>query len=404
MRRRRSYLLWSAAGAVLGMQAAGAMAQTVQLSIVASAPSNGTGTWSVYAATDSGTDNIGLATFAIDVIGSGGVTVTGSYEDAPIGTVTSGAFKGDRSGFTEFPSNGQGGGAVTFSGSVSPPVPGNGIAITAGQNVAYGSAHSAANDLEVLQGFGKFAQIIPTEGVTWSFPALLADGTYSATGSGGVLTVQPDLSIGAGLQTLNEVSGGKWVGPGNISYDNTVNGTVRVTLPPTIMPTSVIGSTPIGTSLGPELVETGGEPYNFLTLTESSPVVTGNFQFTGFHEGDAIDVLLKFASTTGGDPAPGDLANIIAYINGNDGTEGIIASAVPASLSKLYPGYDVLYSTTAPAGDPYFDFDFSRFGDPSIPTGSLGVIGVGLVPEPSRIGLLALGGLALVRRPRKKRF
>jgi hypothetical protein len=397
MRRKQSYLLWSAAGAVLGMGAVSAMAQTVQLSIVAA-----NGSWSAYAAADSGSDNIGLATFAIDVVGSGGATVTTSYNDAPVGAVTSGSFKNDPSGFSEFPSNGVGGSA-NHGTSLSPGTPGNGIAITGGQNVTYGNSHSAANDLEIIQGFGKSAQSTSTEGTTWAFPALLADGTY--TGSG-ILTVQPDLSIGAGVQTLSEVSAGKWVGPGNISTDTTFAGTVTVgvtttTPPPTLF--NLEASAGVGTSLGHELVETGSEPYNLLTLTESSPVVNGNFQFTGFHQGDAIDVLLKLGSTAGGDPAPGDLANIIAYINGNDGSEGTIASAVPAGLAALYPGYDLLLTTTAPAGDPFADFNFSGFGDTSIPTGSLGISAVGLVPEPASLSLLALGGIGLISRRRAKK-
>jgi len=326
MRRKQSYLLWSAAGAVLGMGAVSAMAQTVQLSITAA-----NGSWSAYAAADSGSDNIGLATFAIDVVGSGGATVTGSFNDTPVGSVTSGSFKGDPSGFSEFPSNGVGGSANAGTPS-SPGTPGNGIAITGGQNVTYGNAHSAANDLEIIQGFGKSAQSTATEGTTWAFPALLASGTY--TGSG-ILTVQPDLSIGAGVQTLSEVSAGKWVGPGNISTDTTFAGTVTVGVTATATLFNLEASAGVGTSLGHELVETGSEPYNLLTLTESSPVVNGNFQFTGFHQGDAIDVLLKLGSTAGGDPAPGDLANIIAYINGNDGSEGTIASAVPAGLAVI---------------------------------------------------------------------
>jgi hypothetical protein len=403
MRRKQSYLLWSAAGAVLGMGAVSAMAQTVQLSIVATPANGGVGTWSAYATADSGTDNIGLATFALDVIGSGGATVTGSYNDAPTGSVTSGSFKGDPSGFSEFPSNGQGGSANHGSAS-SPGTPGNGIAITAGQNITYGSTHSAPNDLEMVQGFGKSAQSTATQGVTWAFPALLADGTYSVTGANGLLTVSADLSVGAGVQTLNEVSAGKWVGPGNISTDTTFAGTVHISNGVTATTAfNLEASAPVGTSLGPELVETGSEPYNLLTLTESSPVVTGNFQFTGFHQGDAIDVLLKLGSTAGGDPAPGDLANIIAYINGNDGTEGTIASAVPAGLAALYPGYDLLLTTTAPAGDPYADFDFSGFGDTSIPTGSLGISAVGLVPEPASLSLLALGGIGLISRRRAKK-
>ena len=395
MRRKRSYLMWSAAGAVLGMSAVGAMAQTVTLSITADATSASSGTWSVYAGIDSGTDNAGLATFAIDVIGSDGVKVTASYDAAPRGTFQNGGMT-SQAGFIDFPSNGLGGGSyLTTAGA--PGIPGNGIAITAAQNIAYGDAYQADLDEEVIQGFGKTSG--SKDGLTWSYPAEIAQGTYS--GSSGMLSVSPDWSIGQGIQSLEPVSDGKWVGPGNIVTDVVISSGGTGNPPPP--PPPVIGTSPIGASLGPELVETGGEPYNFLTLTESSPVVTGNFQYTGFKQGDIVDILLKFGSTLGGgDPAPADLANIIAYINSDVGAEGTIASAIPAILDALYPGYDLLLSYPAGANDPYLGFDFSGFGDTSIPTGSLGILGVGLVPEPSSVCLLALGAIGLMRRRRNE--
>jgi hypothetical protein len=222
LRRRNRHLLWSAAGVLIGLGAPAAFAQTVQLSIAYSPTSGDGGYWCAYAACDSGTDNIGLASFAIDVIGLRGVVVTGSYNDTPVEYTGAYDF-----GFKEFPSNGVGG-VDNQGGSISTTEPGNGIAITGGQNVAYGNSHIAADDLEVIQGFGKFAGSFDFE--KWSFPALLADGTYS--GSRVALWITPDLSAGLGIQTLNQVSGGQWVGPGNISTDTVISGSVVVVAVP----------------------------------------------------------------------------------------------------------------------------------------------------------------------------
>ncbi|HUB25133.1 MAG TPA: PEP-CTERM sorting domain-containing protein [Tepidisphaeraceae bacterium] len=225
MRRKRACLIWSAAGAVLGIGAVGAMAQTAALSITANATSASGGTWSAYVALDSGTDNVGLAAFSIDVIGSDGLKVTGSYDEAPVGVNA----EGNKDGFQEFPSNGNPLPGQTGNTMGLPTTPGDGIAIDGGQNVVYAPANSNIGDNEIIQGFGQgeLTTPIPEQpGITWGFPALLADGTYS--GSSGVLTVQGDLSIGAGLFSLNIVSDGKWVGPGNVSTDRVISGSVVI--------------------------------------------------------------------------------------------------------------------------------------------------------------------------------
>jgi hypothetical protein len=223
VRRKQSYLIWTATGALLGLAGANAPAQTAVLSIHAS-----NGDWTAYAALDSGTDNIGLADFCIDVVGTDGVNVTGSYFVAPLQEPPRIIpFPPQTLGFIGF--NGEGGNSGE-SGS-SGAVPGNGIAITGGQNILYGTEHSAAMDLDIIQGFGKTAG--SQDGVTWGFPAEIADGTYS--GNSGFLTVTPDLSTGAGLQSLDVVSGGRWVGPGNISTDTTFSGSVAIVPEPSAL-------------------------------------------------------------------------------------------------------------------------------------------------------------------------
>jgi len=196
MKRKHTYLILTAAGAAFGVGSAVThAAPIVQLSITAT-----DGYWTAYAQTDSGTDNIGLATFSIDVVGSGGAAVTASYDEAPISTNGMGGTTG---GFDQSPSNGVGGG--------SPPdgAPGNGIAIDAAQTVSPLPGG-------VIQGFGKGAA------------GELAEGTYSDTGADGMLSVNPDLSIGLGIQSLDIVSDGKWVGPSNIVFDTVIPGAITV--------------------------------------------------------------------------------------------------------------------------------------------------------------------------------
>ncbi|HUB25227.1 MAG TPA: hypothetical protein VL992_07335 [Tepidisphaeraceae bacterium] len=156
----------------------GTLAPTVTLTISAS-----NGQWTAYAQTDSGSDNIGLASAAFDVVGSGGLSVTSSQVDLPVNETTG-------AGFEDFVSNGV-----------------NGIGMTAIQEFTNATAE---------QGVGKGA------------PVEIATGTYSGDGA---LTVQPDYQIGQGFQTLNIVSGGAWEAAGvdsNISFDKVISGSTAV--------------------------------------------------------------------------------------------------------------------------------------------------------------------------------
>lgn len=219
-----------------------------------------------------------------------------------------------------------------------------------------------------------------------------------------MLTAQADPTALAGFQTLDIVSNGVWFGPGNTGNAATIPG-VSGSVVSTAPAFQLFGTAAVGSSLGPEAVETGHEPYNLFTDTESPPVDSGYLQFTGFAAGDTVDLLLKFGLTNGsGDPATGQtLSDIINYINSNDGTEGTIASAVPAGLAAEYPGYDLLISAPAPVGDPFADLDFAGFSSDGIAGGTLGVAGLALVPEPASVSLLVLGGLGLMSRRRNRK-
>ena len=201
---------------------------TATLSISASG-----GNWTAYAQTDNGSDNIGLASFDIDVIGSGGLAVTGSEEAAP---------ENGSGGFNTFTSNGA-----------------DGMGIAASQPTVNSPS-------EVAQGIGKEnSSAAPvTLGLTWSTPVILATGTYS--GSAGTLTVQQDTT--ACVQRLDIVSNGLWVGPSNITTDVVTNGSV------TIGPTAtqlVFASQPASTTAGDTIPS-----FTVDIETQSGQVLTSN--------------------------------------------------------------------------------------------------------------------------------
>jgi len=116
------------------------------------------GNWSVYAtitdttSTHSGYEVLGIASFNLNVTGSGGVTVTSSTNVSPTATNT---------GFYLFSSNGT-----------------NGQEVQASQNTITGAG--------LLLGMGLSSG--SSGSLTWSNPVLLATGTY--TGSVGSLTAE----------------------------------------------------------------------------------------------------------------------------------------------------------------------------------------------------------------------
>jgi hypothetical protein len=175
---------------------------TVTLAIAAS-----DGNWTAYASDQLG-NNAGLDSFDLNVIGSDGLSVISSFNDAPTGS----AEIDDRftqAGFSEFASNGNG---DTGDG-------GNGENITAGQNTL-GTVGG------VIQTFGQASG--STYGLTWTQTSMgvdIASGTYS--GNSGILTASEDSADGE-FQTLNIVSNGMWVGPSNTSFDTVVPGSVTL--------------------------------------------------------------------------------------------------------------------------------------------------------------------------------
>jgi hypothetical protein len=165
----------------------------VNLSIDASFPIDGIGTWTVYAAV-SGSDNVGLASFSLDVIGQSGVTITSSVNRAPIALTT--ASPPHLGGFS-----------VSRSGGVG------GIAISALQPFT-----SPSQDEPVFEGVGitgGSADFSSNGGTatSWNSPVLIASGAYSAVSIG---SITANVHPGAFFQVLERVDGEHWVGPGNV--------------------------------------------------------------------------------------------------------------------------------------------------------------------------------------------
>jgi hypothetical protein len=161
-------------GDSLANSTVGTSAPTVTLTISASDDN-----WTAYAQTDSSADNVGLDSLAFDIVGGGGISVTGSQLELPTIIVN-----GNTEGFVTLNSNG---------------IDGIGLA----------TMNSGA-----IQNYGKTLSVIAT-------------GTYS--GSYGSLTVQADYNKDQGFQTLNTGNSGQTTGQANVSFDNVIPGSVSFT-------------------------------------------------------------------------------------------------------------------------------------------------------------------------------
>jgi autotransporter-associated beta strand protein len=172
---------------------------TVTLTLVASG-----GNWSVYA-NDTSDDNVGIASFDIDVVGDGGAEVTGSYEAAAYGSSGS-----HSAGFNVDASNGD---------DQNEDGAGDGMEILVSQNVlGYNGAST------VIQGFGQSSG--SEYGASWvqtGSGALIASGTYSGSG-----TLSVNVDSGGFIQVLNIVSAGVWSGQGNLADAAVTGDTISV--------------------------------------------------------------------------------------------------------------------------------------------------------------------------------
>ena len=168
-------------------------AGSVVLTITANTTLN---TWEVYA--DISGSNAGLASFIIDVTGTGGVTVTSSALEAP-------------SGLYELvpPYRSFGFGLLTSNGTA-------GIGICASQDTVSGVDALVIEDVGVVAGSRTDAM---NNTITWAAPVLLASGDF--TGSVGQLQV----AVGDGtFNVLNVPAGGSWTGSDGCSGATSITG------------------------------------------------------------------------------------------------------------------------------------------------------------------------------------
>jgi hypothetical protein len=407
MRRKRNYLRWTAAGAVLGITAANAGAgPTATLSINAF-----DGNWTAYLQLDNGTDNVGLATFAIDVIGSNGVTVTSSNLDVGTDVLTIHREVGTQ---LLTPVNEVVGWSQFASGGI------DGMGITAGQNVAYAGNNSFAADLGVETGVsqtpntdgndnGRYGTTYTNAGTTyivgslsggptWGVPTDVASGTYSQSGFNGSLSAVLDTTTGQGIQSLNNNGSGGWMGPGNVTFDTVITSSINTLARPIV---SLIPATDVQLPPQQDVAAAGASVVTPSTADSSDQIAyTGSavliqvnsphnneeFAYTNANNLPSIDVLLKFVDTsTDADPVnPQVLSDIENYITSVEFGDGItMTTTIPASLSSQFPGttFDLMLSSSIfPFSDDAL-LDFSEFSDSAVPSGDLAVSDIGLIPE-----------------------
>jgi fibronectin-binding autotransporter adhesin len=221
--------------------------QSLTLSIVASG-----GNYTVYA-NDPSTNSAGIAAFDIDVVGSNGATVTSSTVDAP----TDGTY-----GFSQYESNGV-----------------DGVGIAALQNTPGTSGF-------VIQGFGQTSG--SEAGLTWtqtSYGVEIASGTYSGSG---VLSVNVDPY--AYIQTLADVSGGEWSGPGNL-FNAQVTGGVNIASGTSLDITN-------GPTLSDDIIDNGSLVLDTFTSLTVSGSISGSGSLVQAGSGTAI--LVGSNTFTGG--------------------------------------------------------------------------------------------------------
>jgi hypothetical protein len=132
---------------------------------------------------------------------------------------------------------------------------------------------------------------------------------------------------------------------------------------------------------------------------------TGYAAATGFSPLTDTEVYALQFNVSTGTPTAAQIADVISDINAAGNSSNVSASAITGAYASLFPGYDVLLTSTAgftpgAGGVADLGIDFSQDTDQATP--GLVVTEVAAVPEPATAAGAVLGAAGLLLGRRKK--
>jgi hypothetical protein len=147
----------------------------------------------------------------------------------------------------------------------------------------------------------------------------------------------------------------------------------------------------------------GNGSYNESTVTPSNGV-TGSIALDPFSPSTDEEIYGLRILEGGSVPTNGDLTTIVNELNVNLAGQGTASLTAPGTSGSVLPSsfFDVFVDITSPAinsnGTGFFNYDLSQSATAA---DSPLVVAIGVVPEPTGVGVLLLGGFGLLARRRK---
>jgi hypothetical protein len=141
------------------------------------------------------------------------------------------------------------------------------------------------------------------------------------------------------------------------------------------------------------------------TAITGAAATTGNVQVLGFSPSTDAEVFALAVDSSGtlatGSALTAALSDLSSAVAAEGGTVQALTSSATPNISGIFNpaawNVEVTFPIGVPAGDPYLNWDFSSDTvDPG-----LTITDVGVVPEPTGLGVLALGGMGLLARRRR---